>query len=284
LRSLGHRVERRAEPIGALRNVGLAFVLAPDSRLDRVDLRGLADWIKEGGTLVYGVSAFEPAAEMLREGVTLPPLGVRQVFDQEIELVGDWAPARKLVVQLTVASKTRDGADLARGGRALVFRRGQGRIYVVDAGVFSNAGLKRGDNALFLAMLAARHAGQRPIVFDEFVHGFGDAVSLLSIAPWPLRLALFTGALALVVYALATGRRRGPPSPAPEAPRRASIEQIEALAAFYAARNNRSAALQALAAWSSLPPPAPAPGEAAFAAQARALLAAGERPGNRTGT
>jgi hypothetical protein len=184
-------------------------------------------------------------------------------------------------VRVSAGSEDRDVVELARGRharRAVIVPRGEGRIYVVDAGVFSNAGLRAGDNALFLAVLAARHGGGAPIVFDEFVHGYGDAVSLLSIAAWPLRLALVTGVLALLVYALARGRRLGPPSPEPAPPRRASVEQIDALAAFLASHKNRTAALEALAAWSSSPAPPPARADAAFAAQARALVAAGPKP------
>jgi hypothetical protein len=178
----------------------------------------------------------------------------------------------------TEDGRERDGAvaGLARQGRAvraLVVERGQGRIYVLDGSVLSNRGLKAGDNALFLAALAARHAGDGQVVFDEFVHGYGDAVSLLSIAAWPLRLALATGVLALLVFAVAAGRRLGPPSPEPAPPRRASIEQIDALATFYAARRNRAVALEALAAWAGAAPPGPpARQDAAFLAQARALV------------
>jgi hypothetical protein len=294
LASLGYRVERRAEPIGDLRKAELAFLLAPESRLDRVDLVGLGDWIEGGGTLVYGVAVFEPAAETLRHALGLPALATRPVAEQEAELIGEWAPARKLVLRVGVDVEDRRGrdravAELARQGRAvraLVVQRGQGRIYVLDGSVLSNRGLKGGDNALFLAALAARHAGQGTIVFDEFVHGYGDAVSLLSIAAWPLRLALVTGVLALLVYALAAGRRLGPASPEPAPPRRASIEQIDALAAFYAVRKNRAAALEALAAWAGAAPPgAPSRHDAGFVAQARALVqAAGRHSASGGGT
>ena len=74
LASLGHRVERRAEPMGDLRGVRLAFLLAPQSRLGGVDLLGVGEWIEAGGTLVYGPAPFEPDAELLREGLDLPAL------------------------------------------------------------------------------------------------------------------------------------------------------------------------------------------------------------------
>jgi hypothetical protein len=107
-------------------------------------------------------------------------------------------------------------------------------------------------------------------------------VSLLSVGAWPLRLAVAAGVLALLIYALAVGRRLGPPSPEPAPPRRASIEQIEALAAFLATRKARATALDALAAWAGTTAPAPARDEAGFVAQARALLAAARRVPQRS--
>ncbi len=275
---LGHRTERRAEPMGDLRKARLAFLLAPRSRLGGVDLHGVGEWIEGGGTLVYGPATFEPDAELLRQGLELPELELAAHRETEVALVGDWAPAGKLALRASVRTAGRRGravAELARHEKAtwaLQVQRGKGRIYIVDASAFSNRGLKAADNALFLAALAARHAGGGPILFEEFVHGYGDAVSVLSLAAGPLRLAGITALLALLIYALAVGRRLGPPSPEPAAPRRASIEQIEALAAFYAARKDRQSALFDLAAWVGKPAP-PAPGrDAAFVVAARALV------------
>ena len=108
------------------------------------------------------------------------------------------------------------------------------------------------------------------------MHGYGDAVSLLSVSTWPLRMAVATGIFALLLYGLGAGRRLGPPSPEPTPPSRASIEQIEALASFYAARKARGGALAALAAWvGTSPPDPPAESEwndAAFVAAARTLM------------
>jgi hypothetical protein len=156
--------------------------------------------------------------------------------------------------------------------------RGRGHIYVLDARVFSNEGLKEADNAVFLAVLAHRHAQGQPIAFDEFVHGFGEMSSLLQIARWPLRWALIIGALALLCFGLGTGRRLGAVSPLPRPPRRASIEQIEILASFFAAKKDRGPALAALAAWTGAPAPAVTPrDDAAFVAAAAAMNPKGLR-------
>jgi hypothetical protein len=196
------------------------------------------------------------------------------------DLTEQWAPARKLGLHVIVRTKAREVKDVSplakRDGHtvALQVKKGDGQIYLVDARVFSNVGLKTADNALFLAALAARHGGDTPIVFDEFVHGYGNVVSLLNIAGWPMRWGLFVGALALLLYALGIGRRLGAVSAEPQPARRASIEQIEALAAFFAAKNDRTAALSALASWSGKEPPEVTPrSDDAFVAAARTLTA-----------
>ncbi len=257
---LGHTVERRLEPLGALEDSQLAFLLTPTARLDRVDGEGLTDWIEEGGTLVYGVSAFEPDGEALREKLGLEGLVVLPTPQRKVVLDKEWAPAHTLVVRVTAQpdlAQTRKSesptlAALARDPEdqdpvALTVPRKNGRIYVVDARVFSNAGLKEADNALFLAALAARHAGGAPIVFDEFAHEYGNVNSVLGTIAWPLQAAFVVAALALLLYALALGRRLGAISPDPAPPRRASTEQVEALAAFYASKRDRHTALLALA-------------------------------------
>jgi hypothetical protein len=285
---LGHRTERRAEPMGDLRRTRLVFLLAPQGRLGGVDLYSVSEWIEAGGTLVYGPTTFEPDAQLLRDGLELPALRIRSRPRTQVPLQGEWGEARAL--ELEVAISTRGArrvntaeqrvSDLAGRPRetwALVIPRGKGRIYLVDPGAFSNRGLKGADNALFLATLAARHAGGGPILFEEFVHGYGDAVSVLSLARGPRRLAIGLAAavvaLALLAHAWGAGRRLGPPAPEPAPPRRASIEQIESLAAFYAARADRQSALGGLAAWVGLPAPPTPQRDADLLAAARALLA-----------
>ena len=197
--------------------------------------------------------------------------------------MGDFTPASKLALRSRIETREETAGKTAVIARhddkdwALLVEHGQGRIYLIDPEVFSNRGLKAGDNALFLAALAARHAGEGTIVFDEFVHGYGDAVSMLSVATWPLRLAGGTALLALLLYGLGAGRRLGPPSPEPAPPRRASIEQIEALASFFAARKARGSALGALATRAGVPVPDPPAksgwNDATFLTAARALAA-----------
>jgi hypothetical protein len=295
LEKLGHRVERQAHPLKGFGSSRLAFYLAPEGRLDNADPAALASWIEGGGVLVYGVVAFDPEAPAIASALGLPELIIVPRSGTRATLPKKWQPAAGIDVHVAVSAARPEGEDVhtlarvpsangpaARAGRGqivgLQIDRGRGHIYVLDARVFSNAGLKQADNAVFLAVLARRHAAGKPIAFDEFVHGFGEMSSLLQVARWPLRWALVIGALALLCFGLATGRRLGAASPLPHPPRRASIEQIEILACFFAAKRDRGPALAALAAWTGAPAPASVPrDDAAFVAAAAAMKPKGLR-------
>jgi hypothetical protein len=278
LERLGHKVDRQAHPLGSYGGARLAFMLAPEVRSDSEDAAKLKQWVENGGTLVYGAAAFDPEVAALHEVLGLPDLLVMPRAKHEVGLSAAWAPAHTLSIHVVVTPKDRDQTGVAalasEAGApvALQVDRGRGRIYVLDARVFSNSGLQQADNALFLAALAARHAGGQPVVFDEYVHGFGNVVSVLEVAPWPLRWALGAGALSLLCYGLARGRRLGTASPPPRAPRRASFEQIETLATFFAAKKDRAPALAALADWTGGSAPATPPtDDDAFVQAARGL-------------
>jgi hypothetical protein len=286
LEKLGHKVERQAHPLKGFGRARLAFYLAPQGRLDHADPTALATWIEDGGVLVYGVTVFDPEAPAIAAALGLPTLVIAPRGDLRGDLSRAWAPAATLSLHASVSVKDPDDPALharqlaTEGGEpiALEIDKGRGHIYVLDARVFSNAGLEQADNAVFLAVLAQRHAGGQPIAFDEFVHGFGEMSSLLHIARWPLRWALYIGALALLCFGIATGRRLGAVSPLPHPPRRASIEQIEILAAFFAAKKDRGSALAALSAWTGTPAPHDAPrDDAAFVAAAAAMNQKGLR-------
>jgi hypothetical protein len=275
---LGHQVERRTRPLGDLRATRLAFFLSPSDRLDEIDTVALTKWIEGGGTLVFGADSFNGSDGIARRALRLMPSRVAPTSGTRATLDKQWRPAQTLSVRTIVSAadvvdtddedETQDDEEgsaptaIAHAGDqavALRFGRGEGAIYVIDARVFSNEGLKAADNAVFLAVLAAKHAGGAPIAFDEYVHGFGNIPSLITMIAWPLKIAFGVAVLALLLYALAIGRRLGRPSPEPGPPRRASIEQIEALAAYFAAGNDRQTALVALAAFAEKPVPMPPP-------------------------
>src|SRR5262249_3094661 len=55
---------------------------------------------------------------------------------------------------------------------AVLLRHGNGRVLVVaDPTLFTQRGLRRGDNAVLLANLAALHAHRGRVYYDEYHHG-----------------------------------------------------------------------------------------------------------------
>jgi hypothetical protein len=116
------------------------------------------------------------------------------------------------------------------GGSLLLARRlGTGTVYLLaDAAIVENQLIASADNAL-LALRLAGEAG-RPVVFAESLHGFGAAAGLAAIpGRWWL---MFAGlGLAAGTWALARGRRIGPPEfpvPAGAPPR---VSYVQALGA-----------------------------------------------------
>ncbi|HEY0714966.1 MAG TPA: DUF4350 domain-containing protein, partial [Polyangia bacterium] len=225
LARLGHKVERRVRPLGDLGGARLAFVLSPSDRLDEVSREGIAKWLEAGGTLVFGADAFNPGDAIARQALDLAEVKVSAISATQATLAKDWHPARTLFVRALVSAGTsaadpgddEEGdhsviAHAKQGSVALRFARGEGAVYVLDARVFSDDGLKAADNAVFLASLAARHAGGEAILFDEYAHGFGNLPSLLGMTAWPLKVAFVVALIALFLYALSIGRRLGPPS------------------------------------------------------------------------
>jgi Domain of unknown function (DUF4350) len=115
----------------------------------------------------------------------------------------------------------------ARGPVLLVIELGRGRIALLaDASPVENRLLASADNA----QLALDLAGPRgtPVIFAEALHGYGEATGLAAI---PTRWWVLFGGLCLAwaAWALARGRRIGPPEeplPEPVPPRTAYVEAL----------------------------------------------------------
>jgi hypothetical protein len=132
-----------------------------------------------------------------------------------------------------------------QGALLLVQRRGAGRIdLLADPSPLENRLLATADNA----QLALNLAGppRTGVVFAEALHGFGQATGLAAI-PTRWWLAFAGLSLAAGAWALARGRRLGPPeppAPAPDPPRSA---YVDALATVLARTRDRGALERALA-------------------------------------
>ncbi len=125
-------------------------------------------------------------------------------------------------------------------GHLVVTRRlGAGRITLVSTGApFRNDHLAEADNAAF----ALAVVGDRAVVFAEGTHGLSDATGFAAI-PWGWKLALFGVPFALLLAAIARGRRIGGAEPTGRAFAPARREAVDVLGGAYERSRRPAAAL-----------------------------------------
>src|SRR6185437_5025548 len=116
---------------------------------------------------------------------------------------------------------------------AVQMPHGQGEIiWLASPTPFTNAGIQLSNNLEFvLAALGDRQ--QTRVLFDEYVHGYGDHNRRYGKSH-PLRTALLLQSLVLAIAVLFTfSRRSGPLRPVPPPSRLAPLEFVETLGGLY---------------------------------------------------
>jgi hypothetical protein len=219
----GHPVEQaRALPHRSAPSAGSTVFLLDPPAVEPRDLAALRAFVNGGGRLVAsGLS--------------------REAMHALVSHVPERAQGSHRVQE--------DGLQIATDGRAVwrdenlvaVRRVGRGTVELLaDSSPLQNRLLGSADNAAF--GLAIAGAPSRPVAFLESYHGYGTG-SGLSALPLAWKLLLAGLGLAALVYAVARGRRFGPPeeegrSLAP--PRR---EYVDSLAAVVARSKDHDAAV-----------------------------------------
>jgi hypothetical protein len=112
------------------------------------------------------------------------------------------------------------------------YLHGQGdAIWLASATPFTNAGIKEPGNLEFV-LAAIGDKEQMRVLFDEYVHGYGETES--PAKSHPLMTALFWQCVLLAAAALITfSRRSGPIRPLPSESRLAPLEFVETLGGLY---------------------------------------------------
>jgi len=110
---------------------------------------------------------------------------------------------------------------------------GQGEaIWLASATPFTNAGIQSSSNLEFV-LAAIGDPRQTRVLFDEYVHGYGDQNSQ-DEKSHPLTMALLLQSLVVALAALLTfSRRSGPLRPVPPPSRLAPLEFVETLGGLY---------------------------------------------------
>lgn len=128
-----------------------------------------------------------------------PSLGGGTVHSVESASAGSWSATG--TSRALVGSSTRALLTGERVGRGEI-------LFLADPSPLQNAYLDRADNAAFALALAG--PAQRPVVFAEGVHGYGETRGLAAI-PTRWKWALFALGAAAIAFVWSRARRFGPP-------------------------------------------------------------------------
>ncbi len=140
-------------------------------------------------------------------------------------------------IKLAPVARWSGGSGIALYGdreQTVVVRYPLGRgdaIWLAAATPFTNAGIKESGNLEFL-LAAIGDKEQTRVLFDEYVHGYGDSDT--PEKSHPLMIALVAQSAVLGLAALLTfSRRSGPIRPMPAESRLAPLEFVETLGGLY---------------------------------------------------
>lgn len=190
------------------------------------DVERIRRFVTRGGHLVVA----GPAAA---EWAGLDPF---PTTTSDAPVVRETVDGRAYRVRVGAAPLWRSGA----GGHLLITRRhGAGRITLVSTSApFRNDRLAEADNAAF----ALAVVGDRTVVFAEGAHGLSAATGYAAI-PWGWKVALFGVPFALLLAAIARGRRIGGAEPTGRAFAPARREAVDVLGGAYERSKRPAAAL-----------------------------------------
>jgi hypothetical protein len=226
------RLRRSLEPTPA--GIERTTLVVLDAHgVSEADARALRSVVRRGGRLITGdfggddrlLDALfaEPPVWSLQAGGIAHPIASFPETVGVTRVRSDSGAAWKRLGQ-TVPILTN-----GHGATATIASVGRGTVVLLaDTSPLSNRLLARDDNALF-GVAVAGEAG-RPVVFDEAVHGYGEATGLRALpSQWKWALAILLAAT--VAWMIANGRRFGPPERAardlPPA-RRAYVDAVAA--------------------------------------------------------
>lgn len=256
LRALGAPVERWEKELQELpRDATVLMVAQPKIGLGKVEVESLKQWVRKGGTLVLLVK---------------PPNSLLEAFDLEAK-AGDMDGGKVTITQpgpytrgvgsihskihMGLKSKRPDAITHLRGaggaGLLTVLQEAKGRVIALaDPDLFSNKALREGGHARLAMNLLLYHLGEGRLLVDEYHQGYGRASSVFAhLGKSRLAAPLFQGAVLLLLFWCARGRRFGSPRPIVEEERRSTMEYVHAMAGLLRRTGARQIALEAMVRW-----------------------------------
>jgi hypothetical protein len=132
------------------------------------------------------------------------------------------------------------------GLAAIAYPLGKGTVIAVTSpALFSNLHLGSGDNARFAYNVIA---GNGPVAFDEYVHGYNDGLSFWGALPVPVRAATYVLGAILLIGLIGANVPFAPTIPLEPPDERDSSAYIDAMAALMRRARAARAAIDAFAA------------------------------------
>jgi hypothetical protein len=236
LQQTGYRVERWQQPPTSLKPDNHTVLIVADSAVmpNQKQKAAIEQFISGGGRIITtGIigasflpenhSEYDPAPETpWSEFNALAPSRITRAAPKiTLAPVAHWSGSSSLPLY---------GDD----EKTVVVRypHGQGdAIWLASPAPFTNAGIKQSGNLEFL-LAAIGDKQQAHVLFDEYVHGYGETES--PEKSHPLMTALFLQCVLLAAAALLTfSRRSGPIRPLPAESHLAPLEFVETLGGLY---------------------------------------------------
>jgi hypothetical protein len=263
---LGHPTSRLKGTFGFADGPGIVFVLSPGDAFDGSQAGRLAQWVRDGGTLVYADSSLDPnlarafdissTAEFLdaepapdgnpaESTITATPFfdGVANLRTNAV-IVGFLDPRPGQVAALHFPGRSPQGSTVG-----LVARLGRGRAVVLgDPLLLCNGLLGKADNGRFAADVLATAPTGAPVYFDEYHHGAGGTSASFNdwvTTPWGAALAWVL--LVVFIGSLLRSRSFGPPIPILSSRDRSSAEYAAAVGTLLRRARARELTLRVVA-------------------------------------
>jgi hypothetical protein len=214
---------------------------AAESTMNKLAVKGMLHWVERGNTLFLcgrRVTPLHGELDLFVKNDARVPEDVTS--DAAVSEAGGYTEGlSKIVVE---------GHDVLGGARnalplwwldnqpgAVLVPRGKGRIIMAaDPSLLTLRGLKRGDNLRFLVNLAALHAGDGHVYFDEYHHGLRTGGGFWGYVHYHGQQWILPalGAV-LAIAAWGVGLRLGRPVKIPEEKRADAVDYASALARIY---------------------------------------------------
>jgi hypothetical protein len=247
LQELGYHVDRWVKPHSELKpDAHTVLILADAERApDEKEKASLESFVNGGGRVIAtgliggmflpgNASEFNPEPKGLSKeyGALTPSAMTRAAPKLSLIPYASWPKATAIPLY-----GTRDEVY------AVQIPHGQGEmIWLASATPFTNAGIQLSNNLEFV-LAAIGDRKETRVLFDEYVHGYGDHERRYG-KTHPLRTALLLQSLVLAIALLFTfSRRSGPLRPVPPPSRLAPLEFVETLGGLYQQANAAAVAV-----------------------------------------